>query len=60
MMTTESRATPSSGISTAAAKWPAAGKGPKLSIHSAASSAPTSVIAQRWYSAGMPCDERIR
>ena len=60
MMTTESRATPSNGISTIAAKWPSAGRGPKLSIHSATSSAPASVIALRWYIAGMPFDERIR
>jgi hypothetical protein len=60
MMTTESRATPRSGISTIAAKWPAAGSGPKLSIHSAASSAPTSEIAERWYIAGIPCDDMIR
>jgi hypothetical protein len=47
MMTTESRATPSSGISIAAAKWPIPANGPKSSIHSAASSAPASVIVAR-------------
>ena len=60
MMTTESRATPSNGISTTAAKWPSAGNGPKLSIHSATSSAPASVIALRKYTGGIPIAEKIR
>jgi len=60
MMTTASRATPSSGTSTAAAKWPSAGSGPKLSIHRATNSAATSEIAARWYVGGIPIAEKIR
>jgi hypothetical protein len=60
MMTTDSIATPSSGTSIAAAWWPSAAAGPKLSIHSATPSAPTSEIALRWYMAGIPIAEKIR
>ena len=60
MMTTASRATPSSGTSTAAAKCPSSGNGPKLFIHSATNSAAHSEIAVRWYVAGIPIAEKIR